>query len=417
MLLCRQPACKAICDSRGREHGELHVDELKDQYPWSLDADDALFRSPANKAALHNPLYVSQADRVLVDASLADDDDRGIDERFHEVRHLLVEKPRQSVGGVFYAGQWLGGARHGCGRLERPGWGCYNGQFVTNKATGTGYFTKTNGDIYDGQWLHDRAHGCGTYKHSSGSNYRGQWESDFKSGKGFEEWPDGSTYDGEFALGKKQGYGTYHASDRALFEGQFREDVMDGIGRYTFEDGRVYDGQWRMCRMTGEGRMEWPDGRVYDGQFEADKKSGLGRLSWPDGRVYEGQWWRGKQHGQGTCIDKRGRQLPGHWRDGKKTDTGTPRAHRQDSIIQAAMLVPFETSFSTTARQTEKSVRDLDLDEARTSDGCLDRALGDDDARVVDIDGRDSVDTDLVDQEQLPRTQPIRESSQWSEAI
>lgn len=299
--LCRPSRC-TNCDVTD-EAGELHIAELQ-QIPWAYltEAPSILYRgAPPEKSR-------SQLAQGLADGSSYASG--GLD---------LVELPRKFVDGSYYAGQWLGDARHGQGRLERPRWGCYEGQFVNGKATGSGHFEKVTGDIYKGQWLNDRANGFGHYIHCDGSTYQGQWDSDLKSGKGQETWPDGSTYEGEFVLGRKHGHGTYHACDESSFEGQFRDDMMDGNGQYVFADGRVYSGQWERSRMMGDGCMQYPDGRKYVGQFKDDKKWGHGSFSWNDGRSYEGQWFRGKQHGKGVYTNKKGRRLDGQWSHGKTT--------------------------------------------------------------------------------------------------
>lgn len=315
MLGSRVPTvCRSSCCQVWEDQGEIRTDANvsgqisgygHEHFPW-LPCPNS------------GDIYYAASEKTLSGNS---EPDRIADQRHKECVGQLVQKPPIFFRGAYYEGQWHGDLRHGHGKLERVGFGCYRGQFVDDRATGNGHFVKVNGDVYDGQWLNDRAHGWGNYVNADGSTYRGYWKSDQKFGAGMEVWTDGSIYEGEYHTGKKHGRGIFLAFDSSRYEGQFREDMMSGDGLYKFADGRVYSGQWSMSSMSGEGRMVWPDGRMYEGQYEDDKKSGTGVFSWPDGRSYSGQWFRGKQHGLGVVKDRKGRQLKGTWIFGEKQET------------------------------------------------------------------------------------------------
>ena len=55
-----------------------------------------------------------------------------------------------------YEGQWLGGFRHGKGKMIFNDQAVYEGDWFLGKANGHGKFTHQHGEIYEGNWVDDR---------------------------------------------------------------------------------------------------------------------------------------------------------------------------------------------------------------------------------------------------------------------
>ena len=53
---------------------------------------------------------------------------------------------------AIYEGQWLGGLRHGTGKMKWPDGATYQGEWDFNQAGKEGKFFYPNGDIYEGGW-------------------------------------------------------------------------------------------------------------------------------------------------------------------------------------------------------------------------------------------------------------------------
>ena len=77
--------------------------------------------------------------------------------------------------GAEYVGQWLGGMRHGEGKMQWPDGASYSGTWRCNQASRYGKFIYHNGDIYEGGWASNLMCGYGVYRHANGNIYRGQW--------------------------------------------------------------------------------------------------------------------------------------------------------------------------------------------------------------------------------------------------
>ena len=53
---------------------------------------------------------------------------------------------------AIYDGEWLGGMRHGTGRIKWSDGSIYQGQWCFNVPGNEGKFFYCNGDIYEGGW-------------------------------------------------------------------------------------------------------------------------------------------------------------------------------------------------------------------------------------------------------------------------
>ena len=232
---------------------------------------------------------------------------------------LTTKDHKYKSSGAIYSGEWLGGFRHGKGKMAWADGAQFEGDWLLGRANGKGIFTHTKGEIYDGEWRNDKAHGFGLYTHSNGAKYEGKWYQDLQHGKGTESWPDGSEFTGEYQEGRKNGVGKYLWADGACYEGQWADNEIAGYGHYEWSDGRKYLGHWKGNIMDDFGIYTWQDGRMYEGFYLEDKKHGYGVYTWSDQKKYSGWWHQGKQHGLGVFISREGAKRKfGVWEDGKK---------------------------------------------------------------------------------------------------
>ena len=75
--------------------------------------------------------------------------------------HVYVYK----TSGATYDGQWLGGFRHGRGKMQFRDGATYEGTWYLGRAHGYGVFTHVKGESYEGEWANDMHHGTGTSTH------------------------------------------------------------------------------------------------------------------------------------------------------------------------------------------------------------------------------------------------------------
>ena len=110
-----------------------------------------------------------------------------------------------------YNGEWVGGFRHGFGRIEWSGSACYEGKWDCGYAQGdAGIFIDCQGNRYEGDFMMSMAHGIGSYINTQGAIYEGEWKFDRQHGKGTERWPSSnSTFEGIFADGLRNGEGEW----------------------------------------------------------------------------------------------------------------------------------------------------------------------------------------------------------------
>lgn len=107
--------------------------------------------------------------------------------------------------GAVYDGQWIGGLRHGQGKMLWKDGASYSGNWVYGYAEGKGTFIDCLGNTYNGDFYMNMAHGNGTYTNTEGSTYKGQWQFDRQHGQGYEKLSEKldsytqiSKYKGEF---------------------------------------------------------------------------------------------------------------------------------------------------------------------------------------------------------------------------
>lgn len=88
--------------------------------------------------------------------------------------------------GAEYNGYWLGGLRHGKGKMSWPDGAFYEGVWQFNQAYGKGKFVHADGDLYEGEWRNNKHNGFGTYKSAIGAKYVGLWRDNLTHGNGVE---------------------------------------------------------------------------------------------------------------------------------------------------------------------------------------------------------------------------------------
>jgi len=90
---------------------------------------------------------------------------------------VQVRDYRYSTGG-YYNGEWLGGLRHGKGKMQWKDGAYYEGQWEYGIACGQGKFQHASGDVYVGNWYNNKCHGKGKYSDGKGASYDGDWKED-----------------------------------------------------------------------------------------------------------------------------------------------------------------------------------------------------------------------------------------------
>lgn len=154
-----------------------------------------------------------------------------------------------------------------------------------------------NKESFAGEYVGGIRHGPGEYQFSDGSHFKGSYENNKKSGLGDATYKkreineeDGeprvtgeARYLGHFVEGQRQAHGcmVYHNGD--VYQGEWYAGQKHGEGSYRFSaDGSVLSGQWAAGSLK-RGRWLLPTGAVYVGEFELNKPTGKGAWILPDG--------------------------------------------------------------------------------------------------------------------------------------
>lgn len=299
-----------------------------------------------------------------------------------EVRETLSAKPLEGRSshkytyrdGGIYAGQWLGGFRHGKGCMRWADGAQYEGEWAYGRPWGQGEFRWAEGERFVGEWrrlegaedgygefysawlalrqskaaevaeisLSDfrvrlegmaavlqrlrgavarglqpvgegRVLGCKSYP--NGVLYEGELLGEKRDGRGKAKWPNSDFYEGDWKADSQHGFGHNKWSPHAEYFGQYQANLKHGIGEYMWEDGSRYLGEWKEDRMAGVGRYEWPDGRAYLGQWSAGLLEGWGELRNGDKR-FVGRWHAGRKQGLGITYHANGRVSTDRWAQG-----------------------------------------------------------------------------------------------------
>ncbi|OMJ73423.1 hypothetical protein SteCoe_27905 [Stentor coeruleus] len=285
------------------------------------------------------------------------------------------------ISGTVYEGQWLGGFRHGIGKVQWPDGSCYEGEWSYGYPYGKGEFTHSDGEVFKGKWINPYS----TAKHHSpdtkekngyiwlsskpqlhrfkfcahqrnldmikksvetftkqlledkdiienaleqiqdnfteicidGIKYKGNFEDNKKNGLGLSKWGNGDEYEGYWENDYQHGLGVDNWIDGSRYFGYYVEGRKEGIGEYNWEDGTIYRGEWVNNKFHGIGEHMWSDGRKYVGQWQDGLMHGFGVYYWTNGNRYEGGWKHGKKHGVGISITSGGIETKDQWEYGK----------------------------------------------------------------------------------------------------
>ena len=208
---------------------------------------------------------------------------------------------------AIYSGEWLGGFRHGKGKMIWQDGVTYDGEWSYGFAEGQGLLTYPNRDFMKGKFMYNKLNGIGELHNiENGYNYYGNFLEDRQNGQGKETWGDGSCYEGEYEMGKKEGIGKYKWKDGSFYHGQWKDNKIHGIGIYDWGDGRIYIGGWRYAKLSGFGLFIWKDGKEYRGEYKDDKRWNFGISKELNGRKYEGFFENGVKSKLGKYIKKDG---------------------------------------------------------------------------------------------------------------
>ena len=104
--------------------------------------------------------------------------------------HLITKTHKYKTSGASYDGQWLGGFRHGQGKMIFRDGAIYEGTWYLGRAHGYGKFTHVKGETYEGEWADDMHHGKGISTHVNFFVFEGQFRRNAMEGVGVEKWPD-----------------------------------------------------------------------------------------------------------------------------------------------------------------------------------------------------------------------------------
>lgn len=131
--------------------------------------------------------------------------------------------------GSIYNGSWLGGFRHGYGKMVWLDGSYYEGNWNLGYAEGEGSLYYSNGNYMKGEFRYNKLNGKGeSYSSDKGYKYNGFWMNDVQTGQGIETWLDGSEYLGLFLNGNKEKFGKYNWDDGSYYIGEWRENKTDG---------------------------------------------------------------------------------------------------------------------------------------------------------------------------------------------
>lgn len=125
--------------------------------------------------------------------------------------------------GERYAGDFVGGRRHGDGRLSLSNGDFYVGTFRDGQFDGRGTYVWADGDLYVGEVRDGAPHGDGVRTEGDGGVYTGEFVGGHRHGAGTVRRADGTVWVGVWADGDGT-WGTDHdALGRPVGDGPFAE--------------------------------------------------------------------------------------------------------------------------------------------------------------------------------------------------
>lgn len=215
-----------------------------------------------------------------------------------------------------YTGEWLGGFRHGKGKMVWKDGVSYEGNWVFGFAEGEGELKYPNGDYAKGTYMYNKLNGKGEiHTTETGYTYTGNFEDDLQSGQGKETWADGTSYEGLYEMGKKEKFGHFKWRGGTFYIGEWKDNKIHGLGIYSWSDGRRFYGEWKNFKMNGFGFFTWRDGKKFIGEYKNDKKYNFGVWWDVNNNKYEGFWDKGMREGLGKFINADGSFKIGYWKN------------------------------------------------------------------------------------------------------
>tara|TARA_B110001452_G_scaffold21746_1_gene17437 strand:+ start:289 stop:3819 length:3531 start_codon:yes stop_codon:yes gene_type:complete len=180
----------------------------------------------------------------------------------------------------WYEGEWQDGLRNGQGTLRSVKQDVYEGNFVNDVQNGHGKWTFA-GYSHEGEYVGGQRHGPGKLTYNVGGVYETTWERGVARGEGRYVATTGGVYTGQFVREQFHGEGKYvFAQDEeggGVLEGSWHRGLAAGRGRRFFPDGSFYVGQWVDGKLHGAGVKFLPSGLTYEGEFRNGMRHGRGR--------------------------------------------------------------------------------------------------------------------------------------------
>ena len=78
--------------------------------------------------------------------------------KFNPDEDIFIQVKKYTSGAI-YTGEWLGGFRHGEGKIYFADGSYYEGDWNLGKAHGKGILKSQTGDLYEGNWYGNMRHG------------------------------------------------------------------------------------------------------------------------------------------------------------------------------------------------------------------------------------------------------------------
>jgi len=152
--------------------------------------------------------------------------------------------------GTYYAGEWLGGIKHGKGIEVGTDKVVYQGEFKNGNKEGYANIDYGNGSHYSGYLKEGEFVNYGIYIWANGKRYEGEWDHGLFCGKGSVRYPNGDKYCGEFINGLKDGYGIFNWVSGPSYKGSWKKGKRDGEGLHTQANGLQFPVLYREGQRT-----------------------------------------------------------------------------------------------------------------------------------------------------------------------
>jgi L1 cell adhesion molecule like protein len=132
--------------------------------------------------------------------------------------------------GSVYNGNWLGGFRHGKGKMIWIDGTFYEGDWFYGHAEGDGCLYFNNGSYLKGDFRYNKLNGKGEcFQSDLNYKYEGEFMNNEQNGEGIENWNDDfSEYVGLFSNGQKELFGKYFWNDGSYYIGEWNNNKING---------------------------------------------------------------------------------------------------------------------------------------------------------------------------------------------